>query len=187
MLPQAGAAGRALARVMSEAVRTDPEVALLLLAGMNLCSPRPSGSVLGRHEEESAMASWLLDKITKNFLVRCWRSREVILGRVKVVQKQVVWVPTLGSMPRPFTMRQEFGPEWRSSWVEWISRVRGRGGKTAHSRGNFFVVWPGDSNLGEVFYRWCDARRAARVPGSRVRGFAKLVEAYDAAGRTGRP
>ncbi len=55
-------------------VRDDPEVALLLIAGLRPEVPCPSAGV-SCQAEESAKAMWLLDKVVKNFLVRCWRVR----------------------------------------------------------------------------------------------------------------
>ncbi len=53
-----------------------------------------------------------MDKIAKNFLVRCWRVREAILGRVRVVQMQIVWVPQViggGASPRVQALAQSGG------------------------------------------------------------------------------
>jgi len=182
VLPQAGFAGRTLARVMREAVASDPDVALLLIAGINLCPPRPPGTELGWHVEECAKAAWLMDKISKNFLVRCWRVREAILGRVRVVKRQVVWVPQVigGSAPKPFTPRPIFGSEWRACWLEWAPRERTQARNATRGRSNFFVVWQGSPVVAKVFYRWCDARKAARGPEVRVRGFDTMAEAYSA-------
>ena len=182
ILPQAGFAGRTLARVMREAVSSDPGVALLLIAGMNLCPPRPPGTESGWHVEECAKAAWLLDKIAKNYLVRCWRMREAILGRVRVVHRQIVWDPQVLSVDalKPFTPRSSFGPEWRACWLEWAPRVRTKARNSARARSNFFVVWQGSPVVAKVFYRWCDARNAARGPESCVRGFDTMAEAYSA-------
>ncbi len=78
VLPQAWHTGRVVLRVMVEAMRDDPEVALLLMAMAGL-RPEVSGPSTGlscqAQAQESAKAVWLLDKVVKNCLVRCWRVR----------------------------------------------------------------------------------------------------------------
>jgi hypothetical protein len=154
-------------------------VALLLIAGINIWPPRPVDIAVDQFMEEAAMAAWLFDKITKNFLVRCWKMRQAVLGRVKVVRKQVFWIPPNQKceLLKPFVPQSGFGPEWRPWWMEWVPRERRGGNKDVHPRRNFFVVWSVDPVVAHVFYRWCDARDAARGPGFRVRGFDSLAEA----------
>ena len=99
-----------------------------------------------------------------------------------MVHRQIVWDPQVLSVDalKPFTPRSSFGPEWRACWLEWAPRVRMKARNSARARSNFFVVWQGSSVVAKVFYRWCDARNAARGPESRVRGFDTMAEAYSA-------
>ena len=61
----------------------DPAVTLQVLAGANFAFPNKR---LGTPEEEyranCARASWLFDKLTKNYLLRCWKAREQVVGRM---------------------------------------------------------------------------------------------------------
>ena len=37
-----------------------------------------------RYTANCARASWVLDKLSKNYLVRCWRAREEVVDRLSV-------------------------------------------------------------------------------------------------------
>ena len=177
VLPQAGHAGRVVLRVMVEAMRDDPEVALLLIAGLRPEVPCPSTG-LSCQAEESAKAMWLLDKVVKNFLVRCWRVRLAVVGRIRVVRQRLVWLPAMEPHQlRPFLAPRsgvEVGGDGCRLWMEWGYKAPSAGRGPSHRRRNFFVAH--SKNESVLCYRWCDAEKLAGS-GCVIRGYDSLSEA----------
>jgi hypothetical protein len=89
VMPQAGAPGRYVAELVST---SHPEQTLQIIAGANVkFPPGPvTGSDAQRYVHECVRASWLLDKLSKNYLARCWKAREGIIGTLKVKGGQLL-------------------------------------------------------------------------------------------------
>ena len=89
VMPQAGTPGKFVADLVST---SHPEQTLRLLAGTDVefpAGPR-TGVDAQQYVRECVRASWLLDKLSKNYLVRCWKAREGIIGALQVKGGQLL-------------------------------------------------------------------------------------------------
>ena len=121
------------------------------------------------------MAMWLLDKVSKNFLVRCWRTRLAVVGRIRVVRQRVVWLPSEPAQFRPFSAPVSgVGGLCNRMWNEWVAKEPSVNG-LSHRRRNFFVVRC-EKEPAVLCYRWCDAAKLMGSGGV-VRGYDSLSEA----------
>ena len=119
-LVQLGAAGRA---ALDQYDTASPSQALAMLAGRDLRIPCPPSTDSDAHVLQCAKVAFLFDKISKNFLLRCWRARQNVFGKITVVQGQVVHErPTfllLQDLPStPFV----FDADSRWQWSRWVPR-----------------------------------------------------------------
>ena len=63
-----------------------------LLLGARVDFPQ---ELLDENRELCARAEWTLDKVSKNFLVQAWRTRERLIGgKLRILGGRVVLVPT---------------------------------------------------------------------------------------------
>ena len=191
-LRQCGEHGAELFAVFYDAMCSDSVRALQLLSGAVVELSRPRSSTMQCHEEQCAKAAWLFDKISKNYLVRCWREREARIGKL-TVQKGVLvherpapGAPNTGSLP----LKVPVSPPAldRLRWQPWLrlqqpSKLRVKSG--ANKRAPFFVVWKTRSRTQSrsVFYRWTDAFRASAGAQGVVKGYESLSAAVEASRR----
>ena len=113
----------------------------------------------------------MFDKASKNFILRCWRARQNVIGEVSVRNGVILHErPAVRVLRAPSAKRYIFDAHNRWEWRGWVRRdpsfaVRRQGAAKA-----FFVVLCG-RKVG-VFYRWCDALASvAGFPGAKFRGF----------------
>ena len=155
-MPQAGTAGR---QWLDEFDAAEPGDALAMLAGMSLAFECPDGIDLADHEHSCAKAAFLADKLTKNYLVRCWVARENLIGKVRVANGLLVHERAPRRILRNPVLRT-FDFEARARWEVQAWRVRDPV-KPSCRRGKakpFYVVLEGRST--GLFYRWEDVHPA---------------------------
>ena len=166
----------------------DRDAALAMLAG---CIPRascPAGVDVTVHDEQCGKAAWLFDKVTKNFLVRCWKDRRTAIGVLKVSHGLLTRTlapqraPTMAQDMQPVNVRALFSPERRPEWQRWSPFAARDPNVSMARRGTphgFYVVWRGRSC--GVKYRWCDAfASVAGFSGAKCKGFNSLAVAETA-------
>ena len=171
-LRYAGVAGRALLDQFDAKARSDPGAALLMLSGEVAHPSRPANVEPPEHAVQCGKAAWLFDRISKDYLVRCWKARRMVVGDLKVSHGTLTRsVIPLRSLPPPVICKPRFRPECRRQWLQWspladnVASANRRG--TPHG---FFVVWCGRQR--GVFTRWCDAKASvAGHPDAKFRGF----------------
>ena len=151
-----------------------------MLAGCRVDVPCPDGVAVDLHDEQCAKAAFLFDKLSKNFLLRCWRARQNIIGKITVSQGQITHErPALFALRDPVAKPFVFHAQSRWEWTSWIPRDLT---SLAHRQGppkGFFVVLRGRTR--GVFYRWCDT--FASVAGfldAKFKGFDSKAAAYAA-------
>ena len=180
-LSSVGVAGVALLRHYRECLRTRPLDALALLAGHMWYSPCPANVEVDVHEEMSAKALWLFDKVSKNYLLRCWRARQNIVGTITVQRGRVehgCGVRSGSPLAPPAALsRGVFDPRLRHCWMAWVEKHEV---PVAHTRSGkpkgFYAVTKG--RVPGIYYTWSDAfATVAGFPGARVKGFDSLHEA----------
>ena len=124
-----------------------------------------------------AKAWWLFDKISKNFIVRCWKAREAVAGRIRIVAGHLEREDV--ARQRPF--RRPLAREFRCDAArahEWLALLPGRDAPARERRPpcNFYVVWSGA--VCGIFHKYGDVRAAVSgFPGAKFRGCASLSEA----------
>ena len=108
------------------------------------------------YDEQCGKAAWLLDKVSKNYIVRCWRVRQSMIGTITIGEGKLVQSPPC-SLPT-WTGKVSLGsagvdPLYRSDWLQWrprkpvsVSLTRPR-----KQASNFYTVRRGRT-VG-VFYR----------------------------------
>ena len=185
VLAQAGFAGDMLLRVFCTAMSLDPARAVALIAGARLDIPCPMDTVPGVHREQCGKAMWLLDKVSKNYLVRIMKARKAIMGSVSVEKGRLVHHPRSGpnTFSDPNISGHVLGAKFRGDWLRWAPAAAGDALSPSSRRTGpnkpFYVVWVGRQT--GVFYRYCDVLRSvAGVKDRKFMGFESLDEAYRA-------
>ena len=164
--------------------KNDPIVTLQMLAGANIDFPdKPLNMPEEQYTANCARASWLLDKLTKNYLLRCWKARAQIVGKMRLEGGRLISevgerLQLLDSRPStvPYTFRAA-DVRRRKRWQRYMYPTSFHC-SSSDRKGpwNFYVVTRG-RRLG-VFYRWLDVKRAmAGLPGALCRGYSTLSEA----------
>ena len=176
-LPCLGVATRA---VLDLFVAAAPAQALSMLAGRSFVVPCPAGADVDLHAEQCAKAAFLFDKLSKNFLLRCWRARQNIIGKITVSQGQIVHErPALFALRDPVARPFVFHARSRWEWTSWIPRDPTFVARRQGLPKGFFVVLRGRTR--GVFYRWCDAfASVAGFPDAKFKGFDSKADAYAA-------
>ena len=175
VLVQAGVAGQALLDHYDALTNSKPMAALALLAGEPVNVACPADVDAKEHAEQCGKAAWLFDKVSKNFLVQCWKAREAGVGQIRVESGVLCRTPPVPVPPRfsVSTIRpaRPLGGDSRQPWLSWVPKPSASPSVRPGRRKNFFVVWCGRS-VG-VFYRWCDAH--ASVAGMIMRSSRILI------------
>ena len=178
-LPYAGSAGRAYLDEFLLALDNDPARALALLAGAEflLTCPVAELELVAEHAELVGKAAWLFDKICKNFLSRCWKARENLVGKITVTEGRLSHFPleprTLHDPSPPIV---HFPASCRQDWMAWAPSCSLVNSRRASKRKNFYVVWQGRTC--GIFYCWCDTfASVAAFPGAQFKGFETLADA----------
>jgi hypothetical protein len=188
-LAQAGMPGAYLAaRLCSSMSRGSTDAVVLLLGGKHSFPACPSGHEEDDWTEGCGKASWLCDKVSKNYILRCWRLRQARLGVVTIKAGCVVQTPpvrsvgqTCSNLPR---VRETLSnaAEYRSQWLEWRPRASAAGQLLVPRRSprkNFYVVWRGRAP--GLYYRWYDVRKSvAGFKDPVYKGFDSFEEAVGA-------
>ena len=175
--------------LIDEFIQATPETALKHIAGCRrYLPPHPGLNVdeLRSHLDQTAKALWLFDKVSKNFLVACWRTRSATLGSVKVVDGQLVHACATTASPvfKQFVVPAGLDPETIADrpWKAWGPAVQSATKWCNPKRNNFFVVWEGRRT--GIFYRWRDVHAAtAGWVGAKFKGFDSLAAAGEAFAR----
>ena len=172
----AGRAGQAL----MTAFRGGGVSRLKLMLGFPFAFPARGPDVSTRaHREHCAIALWVMDKTTKNYLAKCWAFRKSVMGDLTIERGRLVRsAPTKDFVHSPVREDRPFY-QLRRFWGPWVAKPppmnpwpRGKGMK----RRGFFAVWSGRS-IG-VFHKWSDVRDNIRGrPDARFKGFSTLLEA----------
>jgi len=181
-LALAGLAGQSLLGTFQAAVTSDKVLALRMLAGDVLVPPCPAGVDGDFHHAQCCRAAWILDKVSKDLLVRCWKARMNLVGSIKVSHSgSLVHIPPvkLHTLRAPALFSTQVTMPSRSDLLKWCPRSCGVLDVRRGSPSGFYAVTCGRS-LG-VFDRWCDAHASvAGHPGGKVKGFDDLDEARGA-------
>ena len=163
-----------------------PETALKHIAGCRrYLPPRPGldADELRSHLDQSAKALWLFDKVSKNFLVACWRARAATLGSVNLVDGQLVHKAATTAFPvfKPCIVPVGLDPFAIADrpWKAWGPAVQAGTKWCSTKMNNFFVVWQGRHT--GVFYRWRDVCAVTSGwAGAKFKGFDSLAAAEEA-------
>ena len=176
-----GVAGAQLWSMFHVSLLRGSGAALELIAGACPSLQCPRGHDVSDFEEECGKAYFIFDKVSKDYLVCCWRARGARVGIIRVVRHTLVHSPPCSPVsftyPSPVRLlsvldRDQWEPFVRLYRVGSSTPVRVK----CKKRSNFFVVKRG--RVEGIFYRWCDAFAAvAGFPGGSVKGFASLLEA----------
>jgi hypothetical protein len=141
-----------------------------------------------RSMSRCARARWWVDKLVKNYILTCWRLRESVVGKIRIVAGRLVVVQT-GSdkRVRELVARQTSHEELQpmhtmhvplSKWLPLTAKKLPRPGM-AKGRAVFYVVFRGRET--GLFYKWEDCERVMkRFPKPRVKGFKTLDKALAA-------
>ena len=175
-LPRVGVAGRFLLDAFDAKALDDKLGLLRMVAGVIEHAPQPDGAEEQAHLEQCGKAAWLFDKVTKNYLVRCWAARRQCVGDLKVVRGELQHTHVPHRASSALTLRVvKFPREQRRAWLAWgadgdRNRAPKRRKGSAHG---FFVVWCG--RVPGVKYKWSDTLASvAGFPGAKFRGFDDL-------------
>ena len=88
-LPQAGVAGAHLRDLFLQHFLLHRSEALCLLLGSQPEFPAcPVAMDQELYDEQCGKAAWLLDKVSKNYIVRCWRVRQSMIGTITIGEGQ---------------------------------------------------------------------------------------------------
>lgn len=177
VMPQAGTPGKHVADLVSSSC---PERTLQIIAGADV--DFPAGTVNGadakRYVHECVRASWLLDKLSKNYLARCWKAREGIIGTLKIKGGRLLrdCVEVRLQAPSLTSAGCMYGRDSSWMWRSWFRYLR-RDVRRCWSGGpwNFYVVTEGRHP--GIFYRWLDAKASITGVDGRCYGYNSLAEA----------
>ena len=142
----------------------------------------------GDEEERVACGKALFsfDKTVENYLVMCWKYRQLLIGQISVRHGRLEANPAKDrcfeqALEKLGRQSQVGGGSLRHQeqfWADWVPRCR-----QEHSRnGNkkkavVYRVYKGRKE--GVFYRWCDVvASVANFPGASFRGFETFEEVY---------
>ena len=188
-MPLAGAAGRILQLLITSTMKSDLPHALRLIAGDEPFLPCPPGSDKDRHADQCGKAMLILDKLSKSFLVQCWRRRAALIGSftVDAAQLRISLPPLVPSLIRPHHDPRNAVSQalFLREWSRWVPRSPSplsvnRKGK----RKGWHVVWKG-RKMG-LFYRWCDTLNSiVGIPDALHKGYNSESEAIEALNRPG--
>ena len=169
-----GVAGAGLRDLFAAHLMNDHDAALRMLAGLVPHALCPLGMNQAAHDEQCGKAAWVFDKVTKNFLVRCWKDRRSVVGILKASHGVLTRTPVpvkAGQVNQAGQAAQDktsqaswtgsggdlFPAERRREWQRWSPCATPDPHVRAVLRGEphgFYVVWRGRRR--GVFYRWCD-------------------------------
>ena len=185
-LPLAGSAGRSLLATITSAVVSNLPLALRLLAGEQTLILNSLGIDEEQHAVQCGKAFFILDKLSKDFLVQCWRLRASLIGSFSVsagcleILQPPVRVATTVIPDQTEVHSAVVQSLHHRLWLPWVPRLPNppafhRPGK----RRGWHVVWRGRER--GLFYRWCDALLSvAGIPDALHKGFYSLSNATDA-------
>ena len=194
-----GVAGASLRDLFAAHLRNDHDAALRMLAGLVPHALCPLGMNQAAHDEQCGKAAWVFDKVTKNFLVRCWKDRRSVVGILKASHGVLTRTPVpvkAGQVNQAGQAAQDktsqaswtgsggdlFPAERRREWQRWSPCATPDPHVRAVLRGEphgFYVVWRGRRR--GVFYRWCDVfASVAGFSGARCKGFDGWHDAEEA-------
>ena len=183
-LALAGHAGQILLASFRSA---SPAKALQMIAGCPVTLTCPPGTESGAHAEQCGKALFALDRVSKEYLTRCWRLRAAQVGSFSVAGGRLSVLsppsPTREASPR---VGQPIVSLEGRDWVPFIPKppalpsAQRKGG-----RKGWHVVWRG-RNPG-LFYRWCDARdNIAGIDDALYKGYYNQDDAIAALANGGR-
>ena len=93
-LPQAGVGGAHLRDLFLQHFLLHRSEALCLLLGSQPEFPAcPVAMDQELYDEQCGKAAWLLDKVSKNYIVRCWRVRQSMIGTITIGEGKLVQSP----------------------------------------------------------------------------------------------
>lgn len=110
-LPGAGDPGRIL---LDRFLRGSSDERLCMILGRRVSFPE---HVLKGDPDGCAMAEYILDKATKNFLVQAWRKREEFTGVLRIVSGRLVSIPVPPRVVQSVRVTSE--PPDSRLWEQW--------------------------------------------------------------------
>jgi hypothetical protein len=108
-LSQAGPPGVELASALRRALVCDEQRALELMAGAPFDYSVCYDGDYARYADMCGKADWLLDKVVKNYLVRCWKARANVVGTLCVEGGVLSREPAVHSTLQPPAWRDQLG------------------------------------------------------------------------------
>merc|ERR1711871_438908 len=138
------------------------QLALLLGSVVDFPDP-PAHQDERRYYEHCAMAMWMLNKTSINYLWACWCKRKSIVGTLQIKAGRLVRTkPDNAVQQQAETTNDIQAPEgFRRYWASWLPQILRKktqpsnGSKTG-TRNNFDKVWRGRRK--GVFYKWSHCR-----------------------------
>jgi hypothetical protein len=140
--------------------------------------------------EQIGYVRWCVDKVSKNYLAAIWRIREALLGKLRVVNKTLVVVPSVESGTLLLRHQSDGvssclswmrSNKYRHEWLAWAPKRKVRwkvAVRSVRKRYPFYVVWSG--RVTGVFYKWYDCwRSVCGLADARYCGVMTLEEAED--------
>ena len=131
---------------------------------------------------------WLTDKISKNYLVACWRIRQVAMGRPRMVNGQLRHTRArVGNLTVTELLEQQSEPLqppharcMRTPLTRWLPKPKAQPKTGTHqARVAFYIVFFGRTT--GLFYKWTDCLRSIKgYPNASVKGYRTLPAAMAA-------
>jgi hypothetical protein len=178
---QAGVPGVMMFDLFVRAVADDVHEATRLLLGKRPDFPCCPGSmepdVFGL---ECAKAMWLFDKISKNYISRCWKARTARQGSFTIKGGQLVCIEpatpsAVFAAPRCGVAGISYDKSLSHEWLAHIPKPSS-GSRARNSAANFYVVWVGRST--GIFHKYSSVHAlVSGFPGAKFKGFDSLEKA----------